>query len=79
MKIQEATVKRIQQLRKGQKLTIRTLSEKSEISESTLKSILQGTSENPGIASLKKIMKGLGITVRDFFDADIFDDLEPED
>ena len=76
MKIQEATVKRIQQLRKGQKLTIRTLSEKSEISESTLKSILQGTSENPGIASLKKIMKGLGITVRDFFDADIFDDLE---
>ena len=79
MKVQEATVKRIQQLRKKQKMTIRDLSERSGISESTLKSILQGKSENPGIVSLKKIMKGLGVTVREFFDADLFDDLEPED
>ena len=34
---------------------------------------------NPGIVNIKKIAEGLGVTMREFYDSDIFDELEPED
>jgi transcriptional regulator with XRE-family HTH domain len=48
------------------------------ISQSTIKSILNGESKNPGIVTLKKICDGLDISIRTFFDSDLFDDLEQE-
>ena len=35
-------------------------------------------SKNPGVVSIKKICDGLEISVREFFDSDLFDDLEQE-
>ena len=46
---------------------------------STVKSILHGKSTNPGIVNIKKIAEGLGVTIREFYDSEIFDDLEQED
>lgn len=45
---------------------------------STVYSMLNEKSQNPGIVSIKKLCDGLGISVREFFDCDLFDDLEQE-
>ena len=48
------------------------------IPPSTLYSMLNEKSKNPGVASIKKICEGLEISIREFFDSDLFDDLEQE-
>lgn len=79
MKICEATNKRIEELRQMQRLTEYGLIYKSGMPPSTVKSILHGKSGNPGIVNIKKIAEGLDISIREFYNSDIFDDLEPED
>lgn len=79
MKIQEATTLRIQQLRKQKRLSVYALIYQSGMPPSTVKSILHGKSQNPGIVNIKRLAEGLGVTIREFYDSEIFDDLEPED
>jgi len=43
---------------------------------STFKSIISGKSKNPGIVNINKIADGLGITIREFYDSDIFNELD---
>jgi len=40
--------------------------------------MLNEKSQNPGVVSIKKICDGLGISIREFFDTDLFDNLEQE-
>ena len=49
------------------------------ICEATFKSIMNGKSKNPGICNIKKIADGFGMTIREFFDSDIFNDLDQDD
>ena len=79
MKICEATCRRIKQLCKEKKMTIYTLTYQSGMPSSTVKSIISGKSQNPGIVNIKKIAEGLGVTMKEFYDSELFDDLEPED
>ena len=44
----------------------------------TLYSVLNEKSQNPGVVTIKKLCDGLDISIREFFDADIFDDIEQE-
>ena len=46
---------------------------------STIKSIINGRSGNPGIQTIQRIAEGLGITLREFYDSELFEDLEPEE
>ncbi len=78
MKIHEAAVNRIRELCKERKITPNALSYLSGISQSTIKSILNGESQNPGIATIKKICDGLNITIGEFFSTEEFDSLEQE-
>ena len=48
------------------------------MSSGTIYSMLNSKSQNPGVVSIKKICDGLNITLSDFFDSDIFDDLDCE-
>ena len=50
----------------------------SGISPSTLYSVLNEKSQNPGIVTIKKLCDGLDISLREFFNTDIFDDIEQE-
>ncbi len=59
-------------------MTVNKLANHAGIPPSTLKSILYGNSKNPGIVTLKMIFDGLGVSVKEFFDTDIFDNLEQE-
>lgn len=59
-------------------MTINRLANESGISPSSLKNILYGKSQNPGIVTIKMICDGFGISLRDFFDTEEFEALEQE-
>jgi len=79
MQIREAIQKRIEQLCEEKKMSLYSLSYQSAMPTSTVKSIMNGKSKNPGIVNVKKIAEGFDMTIKEFFDSEIFDDLEPED
>lgn len=78
MNISQAIIKRILELCDERNLTINALSNISGITQSTVNDIVNGTTYNAGIATIKKLCDGLEISVREFFDSDIFNDLEQE-
>lgn len=54
------------------------LSNVSAVPQSTIKSILNGESSNPGVVTIKKICDGFEITLGEFFGTSTFDNLEQE-
>ena len=78
MNTKQAVAKRIVELCNDRNIAINALANISGISPSTIYSMLNEKSQNPGIVSLQKICDGLGITLREFFDDDIFDNIEQE-
>ena len=79
MQIREAIQKRVEQICEEKKMSLYSLSYQSAMPTSTVKSIMNGKSKNPGIVNVKKIAEGFDMTIKEFFDSEIFDDLEPED
>ena len=79
MQICEATTTRIRELLKERRLTMYALAYKTGMPPSTLKCILNGRSKNPGIVNIQKIAEGLDISIREFYNSDLFDNLDPED
>ncbi len=78
MGIYNLVVKRILELCEEREITPNALSYLAGISQSTIKSILNGESKNPGIVTLKKICDGFEISIIDFFDTEDFKKLEQE-
>lgn len=78
MNISQAVVKRVEGLCRERNLTINALSNLSGVTQSTVNDIVSGTTYNTGIVTIKKLCDGLGISVRDFFDCDLFTSLEQE-
>jgi transcriptional regulator with XRE-family HTH domain len=78
MNISQAVAKRIKGLCKERKLTINALCNASGVTQSTVNDIVNGKTYNAGIVTIKKLCDGLGISVRDFFDCDLFSNLEQE-
>lgn len=78
MNTKEAVAKRILELCEERNIAINALATISGISPSTLYSILNEKSKNPGVVSVKKVCDGLEISLRDFFNSKLFDDLEQE-
>ncbi len=78
MNAKKAVAVRILALCEENEITVNTLANQAGISPSTVYSMLNEKSQNPGVVSLKKICDGLGITLKDFFNDDIFVGLEQE-
>lgn len=78
MNAKEAVANRIIELCEKRGIAINALANISGVSPSTIYSMLNTKSKNPGVVSLKKICDGLKITLRDFFNSDIFEHLEEE-
>ena len=73
------TVKnRILQLLGEKKMSIHKLAMESAVPPSSIKNILYGKSQNPGIVTLKMLCDGFGITLIEFFDTEEFLELEQE-
>lgn len=69
---------RILQLCEERKISINKLAKLSALPPSSVKNILYGKSQNPTIITIKMICDGFGITLKDFFDAPVFETLDPE-
>lgn len=78
MTIAEATVKRLLELCSERNITINKISNISGITQSTVSDIVNGSTTNTGIVTIKKLCDGFDISVRAFFDSPLFDDLEQE-
>lgn len=78
MNTKEAIAARIIQLCREQGIAINALANISGVAPSTIYSMLNTKSKNPGVLSIKKLCDGLEITVRDFFNTDLFDETEQE-
>lgn len=78
MKIKEAVKLRIIELCNENNITLNSLSYISGMSPTTVYNIVSDKNKNPGVVSLKKVCDGFEITLRDFFDIDLFNDIEQE-
>lgn len=78
MNTKEAVAKRIIQLCDERHIAVNALATVSGVAPSTVYSMLNEKSQNPGVVTIKKLCDGLDISVREFFDSDLFDALEQE-
>lgn len=78
MNTKQAVATRIKQLCAKKGLSVNALANLCGLPPSTIYSMLNEKSQNPGVVSIKKICDGLEISVREFFDSGLFDGLEQE-
>ena len=78
MDVYTAVKNRILQLLGERKMSIHRLAMESAVPPSSIKNILYGKSVNPGIVTLKMLCDGFGITLIEFFDTEVFKNLEQE-
>ena len=69
---------RLLQLLGEKNMSIHKLAIESAVPPSSIKNILYGKSQNPGIVTLKLLCDGFGITLVEFFDTKEFKKLEQE-
>ena len=78
MRTKEAVAQRILELCRERNIAVNALANNSGVSPSTIYSMLNQKSQNPGVVSIKKLCDGFEITVREFFDSPLFDETEQE-
>ena len=78
MTTKEAVAQRIIDLCAERNIAVNALANISGVSPSTVYSMLNAKSKNPGVVSIKKLCDGLEISVRELFDCPLFDETEQE-
>lgn len=78
MRTKEAIANRILQLCDERRIAVNELANIAGVSPSTIYSILNEKSQNPGVVTIKKLCDGLEITLGEFFGTPEFDALEQE-
>ena len=76
MKAQGVLVERINNLCKEKRMTYYALSYASAVPMTTLMHIVDKSTVNPGVLTIGKLCEGFGITLKEFFNAPEFDDVE---
>ena len=78
MVIGEAVRERILELCRERNITVNKLSTISGITQSTLNNIVGKRNNSTTVSTVKKICDGLEISITDFFDSPLFENLEQE-
>ena len=78
MRSKEAVRLRIQQLCREHNLTLNGLSARCGITQSTLNNIVSGRNNSTTVSTVQKICDGLEMELPDFFNSDLFRNLEQE-
>ena len=78
MSIGEAVRERILELCREHDISVNKLSGMSGVTQSTVNNIVSGRNNSTTISTIKKLCDGLGITIQDFFQSDLFVGLEQE-
>ena len=78
MTVGEASRKRIVELCRQRNITLNKLAMISGITQSTLNNIISGRNNSMTVSTVKKICDGLEIPIIEFFNCDLFSELEQE-
>ena len=78
MTLTNAIRERIKGLCEENGITINKLSTISGMTQSTLNNIFMRNNSKPTVSTIKKICDGLDISLLDFFNSDVFNNLEQE-
>lgn len=79
MRISEAMEEKLIKIIREKDITVNRLASICCLTQSTVDSIINGKSKNPKILTVVRLCDGLGISLKDFFDDDIFIDIDRED
>ena len=79
MTLSQAIVERIIELQSDRKITTNKLATLSGLSQATVRDITYGVSKAPKINSLLHICEGFNITLKDFFESPVFNNVSDED
>ncbi len=79
MTLLEATRKRINELCNANNMNINQLAIASGINPSTIRSIFKVIKKAPSSDTIYYICIGFGISIKDFYDSKLFDDLDDND
>lgn len=78
MQIKEAIVKRFKAICKKENIKYNELANRSGVTPSTVYSMMNSDRKDLSVITMKKLCDGLEISVIEFFDDDIFKNLEQE-
>jgi len=78
MTIKSAIVKRLLQICDIRKMPANDLAVRSGVTPSTVYSLLQDNRKDMSVITLKKLCDGLEMSLVEFFDSDVFRELEQE-
>lgn len=78
MSIGEAVRDRIIELCNEHDISINKLCSISGVTQSTVNNIVSGRNRSATVSTIKKLCDGLGITIQEFFQSELFDGLEQE-
>ncbi len=78
MTIGDAVRIRIIDLCRDRGITVNRLSTLSGVTQSTLQNIISGRNRSTTVSTIQKLCDGLEISIVEFFDADVFKNLEQE-
>ncbi len=78
MNTKQAVANRIVELCQNRNIAVNALASSAGVPPSTVYSMLNEKSKNPGIVSIKKLCDALEITLGEFFSTPEFDALEQE-
>lgn len=79
MKLTKAVSEKINKILIEKDITVNKLASISCLTQSTVDSLVNGKSKNPKILTIVRICDGLGITLSDFFDDELFINIDRED
>ncbi len=78
MLLSDAVLKRINYFMKQKNMNEWKLYKASGVPKQTISAIMNGTHKLPKMDTLLHICEGLGITIREFYNDSIFDDVEQD-
>lgn len=78
LQIKQAIVLRMQDICNEKSIRFNELANRSGVTPSTVYSMMDSRRKDLSVSTLKKLCDGLEISISDFFDSDIFNNLEQE-
>lgn len=79
MKINEAISKKLLKICKEKKISVNKLATICCLTQSTVQNLIECNSKNPKLLTIVRICDGLNMSLTDFFDDEIFSNIERED
>ena len=79
MKISEAMSKKLLKICEERGISVNKLASTCCLTQSTVQNSIEGNSANPKLLTVVRICEGLGISLSEFFDDELFSNIDRED